>query len=190
MSKKILILDNYDSFTYNLVQQIKELSTLSYDVVRNDVITVEETDQYDAFILSPGPGLPKDSGILLDLIKRQMERKPIFGVCLGMQAISEVMGGTLFNLKKPLHGVSTEIELQPDLMFKDMPSKTNVGRYHSWAVKADSLPAELLITAYDKDEVPMAIRHKNHPVSAVQFHPESILTDNGATIIQNFLKQV
>jgi anthranilate synthase component II len=190
MKKRILILDNYDSFTYNLVQQVKELSSHSFDVVRNDVITVEEASTYDAFILSPGPGLPKDSGILLELIGSQLGKKPIFGVCLGMQAIAEVMGATLFNLENPLHGISTEIELSTDPMFKNMPPKTKVGRYHSWAVNPETLPENCLITAKDENGVPMAIRHQVFPVWAVQFHPESILTEDGNVILKNFLELI
>jgi anthranilate synthase component 2 len=190
MSKQILILDNYDSFTYNLVQQVRELSAHQVTVIRNDEIAVEEAGAYDAFILSPGPGLPSDSGILKPLISAYLESLPIFGVCLGMQAMAEVMGGELYNLAAPLHGVATEISLHQDPMFEGLGARSTVGRYHSWAVREDSLPASMRITSRDDEGVPMAFRHIDYPMSAVQFHPESILTEEGNRIIQNFLNTI
>jgi len=190
MSKNILILDNYDSFTYNLVQQVRELSDHQITVLRNDDLTVDEAVVHDAFILSPGPGLPSESGILKPLIEKYMESRPIFGVCLGMQAIAEVMGGELYNLEQPLHGVATEIGLTDDPMFDGLGSRSTVGRYHSWAVKEESLPDTMIITSRDDQGVPMAFRHIDYPMSAVQFHPESILTEEGNRMIQNFLNTI
>lgn len=190
MSKQILILDNYDSFTYNLVQQVRELSNHQVTVLRNDELTVDEAGAYNAFILSPGPGLPSDSGILKQLIKSYMDSRPIFGVCLGMQAIAEVMGGELYNLEQPLHGVATEITLDEDPMFEGLARRSAVARYHSWAVKEKSLPSSMYITSHDDEGVPMAFRHIDYPMTAVQFHPESILTEEGDLMIQNFLNTI
>ncbi len=190
MTKSILILDNYDSFTYNLVQQVREQSDHQVTVIRNDDLTVDEAAAYDAFILSPGPGLPADSGILKSLIAQYMDSRPIFGVCLGMQAIAEVMGGELYNLEQPLHGVATEITLDEDPMFDGLSTRSKVARYHSWAVKENSLPATMRITSRDDEGVPMAFSHVDYPMTAVQFHPESILTEEGDRMIQNFLNTI
>ncbi|NND93611.1 MAG: aminodeoxychorismate/anthranilate synthase component II [Flavobacteriales bacterium] len=187
MSKKILLLDSYDSFTYNLLQQVKELSDHSIDVVRNDEIAEDDGARYDAFILSPGPGLPDNSGSLKPIIAAHSKTKPMFGVCLGMQAMAEVFGAQLYNLERPLHGISTTIELKKDKMFKDVPTTLKVGRYHSWAVDPEHLPNDFLITGRDGNGVPMAMRHEALPLYAVQFHPESILTEQGGKIIKNFL---
>lgn len=184
---KLLILDNYDSFTYNLVQLIQSHENISVDVRRNDEISLEEVNNYDKIILSPGPGLPSESGILCDLIKTYHTTKPIFGVCLGMQAIDEVFGGKLINLNEPLHGVSTPVKHANSFLFKNVPEQFNVGRYHSWAVEGNSIPNDFIITAQDENGTVMAIEHRMFNVSGVQFHPESILTEHGQTIIDNFL---
>ena len=190
MKRSILIVDNYDSFTFNLVQQVKENSEHSFTVKRNDEISLEEANGYDAFIFSPGPGLPSEAGLLIDLIKTYQNTKPMFGVCLGMQAMAEANGAELYNLKRPLHGVSTAIDLNKDEMFEGLSQRLNVGRYHSWAVKQETLRAEFIITASDDEKVPMAMRHRELPLYAVQFHPESILTEQGERILSNFLARL
>lgn len=186
---KLLLLDNYDSFTYNLVQLIKENSAIEIDVFRNDEISIQEVNKYDKIVLSPGPGLPCQSGILCELIKTYKTSKPIFGVCLGMQAIGEVFGGNLVNLKEPLHGISTPITHTQSDLFKGVPTTFNVGRYHSWAVDAKTVPNELMITAIDENGIVMALEHKHLKIYGVQFHPESILTEHGKTLITNYLNQ-
>lgn len=187
---KILLLDNYDSFTYNLAHYLRELTGEQIPVIRNDQITVDEVDAYDAIVLSPGPGLPKDAGIMPELINRYAPTKKILGVCLGMQAIGEAFGGTLLNLPAVFHGVATTAEiLQPDeILFKGLPSRIEVGRYHSWVVDETLLPAELEITATDETGRVMALRHRTFDVRGVQFHPESVLTPHGKTMISNWIK--
>lgn len=187
---KILLLDNYDSFTYNLAHYLRELTGEQIPVIRNDQITVDEVDAYDAIVLSPGPGLPKDAGIMPELINRYAPTKKILGVCLGMQAIGEAFGGTLLNLQAVFHGVATTAEiLQPDeILFKGLPSRIEVGRYHSWVVDETLLPAELEITATDETGRVMALRHRTFDVRGVQFHPESVLTPHGKTMISNWIK--
>lgn len=186
---KILILDNYDSFTYNLVQYVKEITGTRPDVVRNDKISLDAVDAYDFIILSPGPGLPHEAGIMIDLIKRYASTKKILGVCLGHQAIAEAFGGELFNLPKVYHGVATNIKIteSSDLVFKSCPPEVVVGRYHSWAVVKENLPSELRITAVDEHGVIMALSHKTFDVKGVQFHPESIMTAYGKQMLQNFI---
>lgn len=186
---KILILDNYDSFTYNLVQYVKEITGTRPDVVRNDKISLDAVDDYDFIILSPGPGLPHEAGIMIDLIKRYASTKKILGVCLGHQAIAEAFGGELFNLPKVYHGVATNIKIteSSDLVFKSCPPEVVVGRYHSWAVVKENLPGELRITAVDEHGVIMALSHKTFDVKGVQFHPESIMTAYGKQMLQNFI---
>ena len=186
---KILILDNYDSFTYNLVQYVKEITGTRPDVVRNDKISLDAVDDYDFIILSPGPGLPHEAGIMIDLIKRYASTKKILGVCLGHQAIVEAFGGELFNLPKVYHGVATNIKIteSSDLVFKNCPPEVVVGRYHSWAVVKENLPSELRITAVDKHGVIMALSHKTFDIKGVQFHPESIMTAYGKQMLQNFI---
>jgi len=186
---KILILDNYDSFTYNLVQYVKEITGTRPDVVRNDKISLDAVDAYDFIILSPGPGLPHEAGIMIDLIKRYASTKKILGVCLGHQAIAEAFGGELFNLPKVYHGVATNIKIteSSDLVFKNCPPEVVVGRYHSWAVVKENLPSELRITAVDEHGVIMALSHKTFDVKGVQFHPESIMTAYGKQMLQNFI---
>jgi anthranilate synthase component II len=189
---KILVLDNYDSFTYNLVQYIAEITGETPSVFRNDEITLDEVDAYSFIVLSPGPGLPSDAGIMPELIKRYGATKHIFGVCLGMQAIGEAYGGTLYNLPKVYHGVATPIQIidRQELIFKNIPQEILVGRYHSWAVVRKTLPADLMITAEDTEGVIMALTHKRHNVCGVQFHPESIMTDYGKQMLRNFFAPV
>ncbi|KMQ63188.1 anthranilate synthase subunit II [Chryseobacterium angstadtii] len=186
---KVLVFDNYDSFTYNLVQIIEKILDQKVDVVRNDQITLEEIGKYDKIILSPGPGIPEEAGILLDLIREYASTKSILGVCLGQQAIAEAFGGNLINLSEIFHGVATSAELVKEntKIFKNLASGMEVGRYHSWAVNPEGFPEELEITAVDKDGMIMALQHKTYDVHGVQFHPESILTPDGEVIIRNFL---
>lgn len=188
---KVLVFDNYDSFTYNLVQIIEKILNQKVDVVRNDKITLEEVDQYDKIILSPGPGIPEEAGILLDLIRKYAPTKSILGVCLGQQAIAEAFGGSLINLSEIFHGVATTTDLVKEntKLFRNLNSGIEVGRYHSWAVNPDDFPTELEITAVDKDGMIMALQHTTYDVHGVQFHPESILTPEGEVIIKNFLLQ-
>ncbi len=187
---RILILDNYDSFTYNLLQLVKEVSDDKVDVIRNDKISVEECDQYDAFILSPGPGLPDEAGNLKAIIEAYSGKKPIFGVCLGQQAIGEVFGAKLKNLDRVYHGIRTLFRqtLAGKEMFANIPSEFHAGRYHSWVIDANTLPDCLKITCTGKDGEIMGIAHKEHKTWAVQFHPESVMTDHGKEMMINFLK--
>lgn len=185
---KILVLDNYDSFTYNLVQIIEQIVNEKIDVFRNDKISLEEVEKYDKIILSPGPGIPEEAGILLELIKKYAPTKSIFGVCLGQQAIAEAFGGTLINLSEIYHGVATEsTQINEHKLFKNLPETLEVGRYHSWAVNPENFPDELEITSVDKNGMIMSLKHKNYDVHAVQYHPESILTPKGKQILENFL---
>lgn len=185
---KILVLDNYDSFTYNLVQMIEQIVNEKIDVFRNDKISLEEVDKYDKIILSPGPGIPEEAGILLDLIKKYAPTKSIFGVCLGQQAIAEAFGGTLINLSEIYHGVATEsTKIKEHKILKNLPETLEVGRYHSWAVNPENFPDELEITSVDKNGMIMSLKHKIYDIHAVQYHPESILTPKGKQILENFL---
>ncbi|NGF55965.1 aminodeoxychorismate/anthranilate synthase component II [Parapedobacter sp. SGR-10] len=190
MSKtKILVIDNYDSFTYNLVHLLQELGE-DYEVVRNDKFTLDYVDDFDKILLSPGPGIPEEAGLLMDVIRTYAPTKSILGICLGQQAIAEVFGGTLFNMPKPLHGVATDIIITDDTekLFQDFPRNSKIGRYHSWAVEKNTLPDTLKITALDPDGIIMALSHTIYDVRSVQFHPESVLTDNGKKLIENWLK--
>ncbi|WP_292009778.1 aminodeoxychorismate/anthranilate synthase component II [Chryseobacterium sp.] len=186
---KTLVFDNYDSFTYNLVQIIERVLNEKVDVFRNDKISLEEIEKYDKIVLSPGPGIPDEAGILLEVIKKYAPTKSILGVCLGQQAIAEAFGGNLINLSEIFHGVATSADLlkEDTKLFKNLPGPLEVGRYHSWAVNPEGFPAELEITAVDKDGMIMALQHTTYDVHGVQFHPESILTPDGETIIRNFL---
>ncbi len=186
---KILVLDNYDSFTYNLVQYIQELLGHKVDIFRNDAISLDEVDQYDTIILSPGPGVPSEAGIMPALIKRYAASKNIFGVCLGQQAIGEAFGGELHNLDTVFHGVATTIRVvaESEDLFKDVPLNFIAGRYHSWVVKKENFPDCLEITALADNGEIMALRHKEYLVKGVQFHPESVMTEHGMQIIKNFL---
>lgn len=186
---RILVLDNYDSFTYNLVHYLEKVSDAQIEVHRNDKITLKEIEQFDKILLSPGPGIPSEAGILLDLIKTYASTKSILGVCLGQQAIAEAFGGSLNNLTEVFHGVATPIEIiAEDTLFKNIPKKLNAGRYHSWAVNKSDLPNELEITAVDEKGSIMALKHKTYDVKGVQFHPESVLTEHGLQMIENWIK--
>lgn len=184
---KILILDNYDSFTYNLVHIVRKLGYKNLDVVRNDQISVSDVAQYDKVILSPGPGIPVEAGILMDLIKTYAPSKPILGVCLGHQAIGECFGAELYNIQQVIHGKSMDTQVVlDDYIFEGMPKSFKSGRYHSWAVK--NFPTELEVTAIDNSGIVQALRHKKYDVRGVQFHPESVMTEHGEQLILNWLK--
>ncbi len=186
---KILILDNYDSFTFNLVHYLEKVSNATVEIHRNDKISLEEVNKFDKIVLSPGPGLPSQAGILLDLIKMYAPTKSILGVCLGHQAIAEAFGGSLINLNEVFHGVSTPVEIiKDDVLFKNIPKIVNVGRYHSWAVDRNDLPKELEITCVDENGIIMALRHKQYNLRSVQFHPESILTEYGLQLVENWVR--
>jgi len=186
---RILVLDNYDSFTYNLVYILRELQT-EVDVYRNDRISLEAVDAYDKILLSPGPGIPSEAGILLDVIRQYAPTKSILGVCLGEQAIAEVFGGQLENMSDVLHGVSHEVTVTDpeERLFEGIPEKFMAGRYHSWTVVPESLPDTLKVTAVDSEGRVMGIRHTEYDVKGVQFHPESVLTQYGRDMLVNWLK--
>ena len=186
---KILIFDNYDSFTYNLVHVVEKIIHGKVDVYRNDKIPLEKVNDYDKIILSPGPGLPVESGLLLPLIKEYASSKSILGVCLGHQAIGESFGGSLINLSTVYHGVATNCRVSVDdcQLFAGLPKEIEVGRYHSWIVSKENFPSELEITAEDDNGYIMALRHKTFDVQGVQFHPESVLTPMGEKIMRNWL---
>ncbi len=185
---KIVIIDNYDSFTFNLVHYLQDLEE-QVVVYRNDEFDLDDLEYFDKIVLSPGPGVPSDAGLLKQLISKYAATKSILGVCLGQQAIAEVFGGKLVNLEKPFHGIATTITVTvPDeVLFASLPNQFEVGRYHSWAVDADSLPDCLEVTAVDEQGIIMALRHRDYDVCAVQFHPESILTPMGKEILRNWL---
>lgn len=185
---KLLILDNYDSFTYNIVHAVRELG-VEPAVRRNDKITLDEVDNFDKIIISPGPGIPSEAGILPQLLERYAGSKPILGVCLGHQAIGECFGARLRNLPEVYHGIKSQISITvPDYIFAGLPDRIDVGRYHSWVVDSNNLPDCLEVTAVSDDGEIMAMRHRTLDVRGVQFHPESILTPQGLTIIDNWLK--
>jgi anthranilate synthase component 2 len=188
--KNVLVIDNYDSFTYNLVHIIREHPGCTVEVFRNDRISVEEAGAFDDIILSPGPGLPSEAGIMKQVIEKYAATKKIFGVCLGMQAIGEVFGGNLVNLPQVYHGVATPVFRQDtkDPVLEGVPQEFMAGRYHSWVVDEKDFPNELLITSRDKEGHIMSLRHRNYPVFGLQFHPESILTPEGKKMIFNFLE--
>ena len=184
---KLLIIDNYDSFTYNIVHAVREAG-VEPTVVRNDRIALSEVDEYDKIIVSPGPGIPSEAGILPELLREYCGKKPILGVCLGHQAIGECFGAKLENLDEVFHGVTTEAILTaPDYILSGMGERFDVGRYHSWVVSEEDFPSELVITSRDKDGRIMSMRHREYDVHGVQFHPESLLTPDGEKIIRNFL---
>lgn len=203
---KILVFDNYDSFTYNLVHLVEKITTADVDVYRNDEISLEKIGQYDKIILSPGPGIPSEAGLLLPLLKQYAATKSILGVCLGHQAIGEAFGGKLVNLSTVYHGVATPVKIvhseSPRVnrvnsssliypsrknLFKGLAEEIEVGRYHSWIVSDDSFPAQLEVTARDENGYIMALQHIQYDVQGVQFHPESVLTPYGEVIIRNWL---
>jgi anthranilate synthase component II len=186
---EIMVLDNYDSFTYNLVHILKELTGRKIDIYRNDEIKPEITEKYDKIIISPGPGTPDQAGITKNLIKKYGPKKSILGVCLGCQAIAEVYGGRLINLENVYHGVETNILITDtsDRIFKNIPQNFTAGRYHSWVVDENNIPPTLKITAKDDDGMVMALSHIKYDVKGVQFHPESVLTGYGKQILLNWL---
>ena len=185
---KILVLDNYDSFTYNLVYIIRQLGFgVQMDVFRNDKISLDAVEGYDKIVLSPGPGVPEEAGIMPELLKRYSATKSILGVCLGHQAIGEAFGGSLTNLSEVLHGVASKVTVSPDLLFEGIPDTFSIGRYHSWVINESTLSKDLEVIGRTPDQQIMAIRHKTFDVRGVQFHPESILTENGVAIMKNWL---
>lgn len=186
---KILVFDNYDSFTYNLVHLVEKITHEKVDVFRNDQIALDDVNAYDKIILSPGPGIPEEAGLLLPLIKKYAPTKSILGVCLGHQAIGQSFGGTLKNLDKVYHGIATKINILNEQapVLKGLGKEVEVGRYHSWIVDKESFPAELEITAVDDNGYIMALQHKVYDVQGVQFHPESVLTPLGEQVMRNWL---
>lgn len=187
--KKILVIDNYDSFVYNLVHYLEELDC-AVTVKRNDKFALAECEAFDKILLSPGPGIPEEAGLLKDVIATYAAKKPILGVCLGQQAIGEVFGGTLKNLDQVYHGVATDVTItKPDtVLFKDLDTEIEVGRYHSWVVANESFPPSLEVTATDSNGQIMALRHREYDVRGVQFHPESVLTPDGKAMIKNWVQ--
>ena len=184
---RIVIIDNYDSFTYNLSHIVKEQGC-EVSVVRNDEFEMESLSAFDKIILSPGPGIPSEAGLLLEVIRRYAGKKPILGVCLGHQAIAEVFGGQLVNLSEVFHGVaSTANIVVPDYLFEGLPEKIEVGRYHSWVVDGDSLPECLEVTSVSEEGQVMSLRHKELDIRGLQFHPESVLTPEGKAMLRNWV---
>lgn len=184
----ICIIDNYDSFTYNLSHAIKSLGA-EVTVLRNDKFNIGDLEKFDKLVLSPGPGIPSEAGLLTEVVRHYADHKPILGVCLGEQAIGEVFGGKLVNLSEVYHGVQTPADIiANDYIFDNLPKEIKVGRYHSWVVSDEHFPAELEVTARSNEGYIMALRHKSFDVHGIQFHPESVLTPDGLTIIGNFLK--
>lgn len=186
---KILIIDNYDSFTYNLLHYMQDICSC-IDVVRNDGLQLKDVSCYDGIILSPGPGLPEDAGICLDIIKTYYRTKKILGVCLGHQAIATAFGGRLQNLNEVMHGVTrtTNVLQPPDMLFKGLPPSFSCGRYHSWVVDRAALPDELEATSFDDNGFIMSLRHKSYDVRGVQFHPESVMTPCGKELLKNWVR--
>lgn len=189
---RIILIDNYDSFTYNLVHVIEEFENVEVVVKRNDKLSIEEIEDYDAIILSPGSGIPSEAGLLLPIIEQYAHSKPILGVCLGHQAIAESFGGELINISEVFHGIQSDIRvITPTVLFDSIEEDTvQVGRYHSWIVNSSNLPECLEVTAVSEENQIMAIQHKHKPIFGVQFHPESVLTPLGKKMIGNFIKVV
>lgn len=188
---KILVFDNYDSFTYNLVHYLEKVNEhASIEIHRNDKINIKDIERFDKILLSPGPGLPKDAGILKDVIKTYASSKSILGVCLGQQAIAEVFGGNLINLREVFHGVATPVQvIKKDILFEGIPETFNAGRYHSWVVSKEQFPDELEVTCTDAHGNIMGLRHKTYDLRGVQFHPESVLTEYGLEMIGNWVNR-
>lgn len=186
---KLLIIDNYDSFTFNLVQIVEQLALCEFEIFKNDQIDIDSLFQYDKILISPGPGLPEEAGTVLRIIKQYSPSKSILGVCLGHQAVGVCFGAKLRNLKKIIHGQSTKTNIidKNDYLFNGIQNNFDAGRYHSWVLEPESLPEELKVTATDHEGNIMAISHKNHDVKGIQFHPESILTPSGKRLIKNWL---
>lgn len=187
--ERVVIIDNYDSFTYNLAHLVKQLGA-KVEVFRNDQFTLNQLERFTKIILSPGPGIPEEAGLLMDVIRTYAGRKPMLGVCLGHQAIAEVFGGKLVNLKEVYHGIATEgTQFGNDPIFSGLPKRIVMGRYHSWVVDRAGFPDCLEVTAMSDDGKIMALRHRNYNIHGIQFHPESVLTPEGATIVRNWLQQ-
>lgn len=187
--ERVVIIDNYDSFTYNLAHLVKQLG-VKVEVFRNDQFTLNQLERFTKIILSPGPGIPEEAGLLMDVIRTYAGRKPMLGVCLGHQAIAEVFGGKLVNLKEVYHGIATEgTQFGNDPIFSGLPKRIVMGRYHSWVVDRAGFPDCLEVTAMSDDGQIMALRHRNYNIHGIQFHPESVLTPEGATIVRNWLQQ-
>lgn len=184
---KILVLDNYDSFTYNLVYIIRQLG-YEMDIYRNDKINLDQIDVYDKILLSPGPGIPSEAGIMPELLKKYGATKDILGVCLGHQAIGEAFGGDLINLSEVVHGLASEVTIQEDLLFQGLPKQFKIGRYHSWVINEQSLSTDLEVIARTPDGQIMGVRHKEYKVRGLQFHPESVLTEHGVQMMKNWLE--
>ncbi len=184
---KIVVIDNYDSFTYNLVHYLEDLGA-TVTVFRNDEFELKELDAFDKIVLSPGPGIPDEAGLLKEVIKTYAKTKSILGICLGLQAIGEVFGGILINLEKVYHGVASKITIiENDTIFTNLPNEIEVGRYHSWVISNDNFPQNLIITSVDENKQIMSLKHSVYDVRGVQFHPESILTPYGKKILENWL---
>lgn len=186
--KNILVIDNYDSFTYNLVHYLEDLDC-TVTVLRNDEFDIEEVEKYDKILLSPGPGLPSEAGLLKDVIQKYASSKSILGVCLGQQAIGQVFGGSLTNLEKVYHGVASKVTITAtdETLFNGLENQIEVGRYHSWVISKEDFPEDLEITSIDENGEIMSIRHKLYDVKGVQYHPESVLTPHGKTILENWV---
>ena len=182
---KVVVIDNYDSFTYNLVHILDELE-VEVTIIRNNQFHIDDLEAYDKILISPGPGIPSEAGLTKKVIKTYASKKPILGICLGHQAIAECFGGELNNLKEVYHGVSTDIAIKEDYLFKDCPETFQVGRYHSWSV-AENLPDELESIATDNFQINMALKHKIYDTRGLQFHPESILTPLGFQVMKNWV---
>ena len=186
-NSKILVIDNYDSFTYNLVHYLEDLNC-DVTVYRNDEFDLEEIESFDKIVLSPGPGIPDEAGLLKDVIKTYASTKSILGICLGQQAIGEVFGASLINLEKVYHGVATKIVItENDTLFIEIPTEIEVGRYHSWVIDKNTFPDDLIVTSKDENGEIMSIKHRTLDIKAVQFHPESILTPFGKKMLENWL---
>lgn len=185
---KIIVIDNYDSFTYNLVHYLEDLNA-EVTVYRNDEFELSELEKFDKILLSPGPGIPNEAGLLKQVIQKYAPTKSILGICLGLQAIGEVFGGNLINLEKVYHGVATKVsKVSDDFIFNEIPDEMEVGRYHSWSVSTENFPEVLEITSVDENGQVMSLKHKTFDVRGVQYHPESVLTPYGKKILENWLK--
>lgn len=185
---KIIVIDNYDSFTYNLVHYLEDLNA-EVTVYRNDEFELSELEKFDKILLSPGPGIPEEAGLLKQVIQKYAPTKSILGICLGLQAIGEVFGGNLINLEKVYHGVATKVsKVSDDFIFNEIPDEMEVGRYHSWSVSTENFPDVLEITSVDENGQVMSLKHKTYDVRGVQYHPESVLTPYGKKILENWLR--
>lgn len=190
MKTQILLIDNFDSFTYNLVHLIEKLNDVQVDVFRNNHLIEIDVEAYDAIIISPGPGIPEEAGQLMPFIHQHILSKPFLGVCLGHQAIAQAFGGKLTNINFPFHGVKSEIATNQKGIFESLPSSFHVARYHSWVVDTDAFPTELEVTATDSAQHIMAFQHQTKPITGIQFHPESILSDFSLEMMQNWINQI